>query len=154
MSFSFVLLVEGPYPVKILSMPFDKLMLVYVIVTAIAAIAAVVTLLTIRGQLQVTRNQLKQMEEAGKQTEALINQASAQSTALLVAARAAESNAEAAHAQVVQFRAVAEAAEKSAKAAVRNTEALVNSDVHGFSPRFSQILQVLIPMLKSLFLIR
>ena|SRR5438270_5145954 len=128
MSFSFVLLFENPYSVKIVSIPFDKLMLAYVIVTAIAAIAAVVTLLTIRGQLQVMREQLGQMEEAGKQTESLIAQASVQSNALLIAARAAESNAEAAHAQVIQFRAVAESAEKSANAAVRNAEALINSE--------------------------
>jgi hypothetical protein len=88
MSFSFVLLFENPYSVKIVSIPFDKLMLAYVVVTAVAAIAAVVTLLTIRGQLQVMRGQLRQMEETGKQTESLIAQASAQSNALLIAARA------------------------------------------------------------------
>jgi hypothetical protein len=135
MSFLFVLLIEGPYPVKILSMPFDKLMLAYVIVTTIAAMAAVVTLLTIRRQLHVMRNQLEQMQAAGKQTDALIAQASSQSAALLIAARAAESNAEAAHAQVVQFRAVAEAAEKSANAAVRNAEALINSERPWVLPR-------------------
>jgi hypothetical protein len=137
MSFSFILLLENPYSVKVVSMPFDKLMLAYVIVTAIAAIAAVVTLLTIRRQLHVMRSQLEQMQEAGKQTDALIAQASAQSAALLVAARAAESNAAAAHAQVVQFRAVADAAEKSANAAVRNTEALVNSERPWIFPRIS-----------------
>jgi hypothetical protein len=135
MSFSFVLLFENPYSVKIVSIPFDKLMLAYVVVTAVAAIAAVVTLLTIRGQLQVMRGQLRQMEETGKQTESLIAQASAQSNALLIAARAAESNAAAAHAQVVQFRAVAEAAEKSANAAVRNAEALINSERPWIFPR-------------------
>jgi len=139
----FVLLFENPYSVKIVSMPFDKLMLAYVIVTAIAAIAAVVTLLTIRGQLRLMRRQLGQMEEAGKQTESLIAQASMQTNALLIAARAAESNAEAAHAQVTQFRAVAEAAEKSANAAVRNAEALINSERPWIFPKiFADIIGI------------
>lgn len=92
----FCLLLEDPHPVKVLSMPFDKLMLTYVIVTAIAATAAVVTLFAIRGQLKAMRAQLDQMKAAGEQTDKLIVIADRQAAALSVSAEAAKKNAEAA----------------------------------------------------------
>src|SRR5882724_6063802 len=98
---------EDPHPVKVLSMPFDKLMLAYVIVTAVAAITAVITLLTIRRQVEAMREQLQQMKAAGEQTNSLITTARDQVAALSIAA---------------------EATKQSAEAAALNAEALINSE--------------------------
>lgn len=110
------LLLEDPHPVKVLSMPFDKLMLAYVIVTAVAATAAVITLFAIRGQMKAMREQLEQMKAASQQTDELIKTARDQANALAVAA---------------------EAAKKSAEAALINAQALINSERPWLFVRFA-----------------
>jgi hypothetical protein len=74
----------------------DRLMVVYVIVTAVAACAAVFTLFIIHGQLKIMQSQLDQMKSTATQTDALIVQATQQANSLVKAAVAAEKNAEAA----------------------------------------------------------
>ncbi|MGH9635851.1 MAG: hypothetical protein ACRD72_13550 [Candidatus Angelobacter sp.] len=110
------LLLEDPHPVKVLSMPFDKLMLTYVVVTAVAATAAVITLFMIRGQLNALREQLQQMKAGSQQTDKLIKTAQDQANALGIAA---------------------EAARKSAEAALVNAQALINSERPWLFVRFA-----------------
>src|SRR5579864_1985211 len=74
----------------------DWLLLIYDIVTAIAAIVAVLALKQIRAQARAMREQLDQMKAAGKQTDDLIAVARDQARALGIAAAAAQESADAA----------------------------------------------------------
>lgn len=110
------ILVDAPYPIRVLSVPFDWLMLTYVIVTAIAAAAAITSLVTIRSQLKVMQHQLDQMKSSGTQTDDLIATTRDQANALAV---------------------VADAAKKSADAALLSANALVNSERPWLFERFT-----------------
>jgi hypothetical protein len=74
----------------------DRLLLIYDVVTAIAALVAILALNQIRVQAKVMSEQLEQMKASGKQTDDLIAVARDQATALGIAAKAAQESADAA----------------------------------------------------------
>jgi hypothetical protein len=92
----------------------DWLLLIYDIVTAIAAFVAYRALRVIREQGRAMREQLQEMKASGEQAKALIIEAGKQAAQLAHVATATQQSAD--------------AAKKSAAAALLNAQALINSE--------------------------